>query len=317
MSGNALTRILQGAVVGAAAMYMLDPDRGRRRRAITRDKVQRFANDTVHLANQAARDARQRLHGVNARMQHRLQSSNATTVDELRLIERVRAAMGRCVSHPHAIQVGAHDSTIVLSGPILAGEVPELLATVRAVPDVAGVENHLDVHQTDDGIPSLQGDGRQRDSATQYWTPTVRLAALIGGGVLALYGLAKRNASGLVLASAGVGVAARVVSNEPLERWLVDTTRGLMRQLGAPVDEEGVAPGIGADGTPMRDVMPSAAHDEEHGVQAGQQGSGAEAPLLGDDGTPSTPAAQRLVMPTENESNPSVPGPQDASRSVH
>lgn len=315
MSGNALSRILQGAAIGAAAMYMLDPDRGRRRRAITRDKLQRFGTDTARLANQAARDARHRLHGVNARLAHRMRSSERT-VDELRLIERVRAALGRCVSHPHAIQVGAHDRTIVLSGPILASEVPELLATVRAVPDVAGVENHLDVHHQDDRVPSLQGEGRHRDNGSQYWTPTVRLAALVGGGVLALYGLAKRSASGLMLASAGLGVAARVVSNEPLERWLIDTTRGLMRDLGAPGDEEGVAPGIGADGTPMRDAMPSGARVDERAIQTGQ-GAAAEAPLLGDDGTPSTAAAQRLVMPTESESNTAAPGPQDTSRSLH
>jgi len=313
---NALSRVLQGVVVGAAAMYMLDPDRGRRRRAITRDKMQRFASDSARLAHQAARDARQRLHGVNARLQQRSKSGNLN-VDELRLIERVRAAMGRCVSHPHAIQAGARGATIVLSGPVLAKEVPELLAAVRAVPGVREIENHLDVHTSDDRLPSLQGEGRRRGNAPQSWTPAARLAGLVGGGVLALYGLARRNASGLMLASAGLGVAARVVSNEPLERWLLDTTRGLMRQLGAPDDEESVAPGFGSDGTPSREVGPLDARKDDAGMQGGEQAGGTDAPLLGDDGTPSTPGAQRLVMSGENQDNAPLPTPQDTSRSVH
>src|SRR5512132_1389699 len=144
-STSAFSRLVEGAAMGAIAMYMLDPDRGRRRRAMTRDKVQRFANDTAHLANQAARDARHRLHGVNARLQHRLGSTRDADVDELRLIERVRASMGRSVSHPHAIQVGAHGTTVVLSGPILRAELGELLASVRSVAGVGYVENHLDV----------------------------------------------------------------------------------------------------------------------------------------------------------------------------
>lgn len=311
---GAFTRLIEGAAVGAIAMYMLDPDRGRRRRAITRDKVQRLANDTAHLANQAARDARHRLHGVNARLQHRLGQGREHDVDELRLIERVRAALGRCVSHPHAIQVGAHGTTIVLSGPILRAEVRELLATVRAVQGVSEVENHLDVHAADDGLPSLQGEGRQHDPPPQNWNPTLRLAAVVGGGVLALYGLAKRNASGLVLASAGVGLAARMVTNEPLERWLVDTAQQLISGPAGNREETGVTPGIGADGTPTRAGSLS---DRSASTRESAPGvSASEAPLLGDDGTPSSPGAQRLLIPAESEGGSGTP-PPDATRSLH
>ncbi|HZQ62439.1 MAG TPA: hypothetical protein VFC24_13875 [Casimicrobiaceae bacterium] len=311
---SALTRLLQGVAVGAVAMYMLDPDRGRRRRAITRDKVQRFANDTVRLANQATRDTRQRLHGLNARLQQRMTRRDDESVDELRLIERVRSAMGRCVSHPHAIQVGANGTTVVVSGPILRHELPELLATVRAIPGVTGVDNHLDVHDAGDRVPSLQGEGRARlrNAGPQAWTPTMRLAALVGGGVLALYGLAKRNTSGLLLASAGLGVAARVVTNEPLERWLVDTAQELISgQLGAGREEHGMAPGIGADGTPTRATLSPEVSAPRHDDRT----SGAsDTPLLGADGTPSTAGAQRLVMSDEEAGT--APS-QEIPRSVH
>ena len=64
----------------------------------------------------------------------------------------------------------------------------------------------------------------------------------MGGGVLALYGLARRNASGLVLASAGVGLAARV--GEPL-RHVVDRPPVAAPLLGHELGGERVEVGLG------------------------------------------------------------------------
>src|SRR6266508_5060022 len=136
------------AVLGAAAMYILDPDKGRRRRAVGRDKAHSFIASVGQLINTAAHDASYRIHGIGARARRVFKPGG--TPDDLVLIERVRAKMGRVVSHPHAIQIGAYNGRLTLSGPILADEVQPLLHAVRSVPGVSAVDHHLDVHESRD-----------------------------------------------------------------------------------------------------------------------------------------------------------------------
>lgn len=62
------------AVLGAPAMYILAPVRGRRRRAIARDKLRSVVADTGGMMVKAAHDARFRMHGLQSqahRMTHR------------------------------------------------------------------------------------------------------------------------------------------------------------------------------------------------------------------------------------------------------
>jgi len=115
------------------------------------------------VANEAgritARDAAQRAHGVLAGTRRLFRREE---VQDDTLADRVRAALGRVVSHPHAIEVAAEHGHVGISGPILAEEVRSLLRTVRTVAGVRGVSDHLTVHQEPDGIPALQG-GSPRD----------------------------------------------------------------------------------------------------------------------------------------------------------
>jgi hypothetical protein len=209
-----LTTILAAAALGAAAMYVLDPDKGRRRRAVGRDKVRSLVGEARSFANAAARDANHRLQGVRARVQRRFRPEG--TPDDLMLIERVRARIGRVVSHPHAIQVGANRGVVMLSGPILAHEVEPLLAEARSVPGVDAVEDHLAAHEHADSIPSLQGGGPPR-TAPERWSPAVRAAALVAGTFLAIYGSKNRSPSGVLLAAVGAGLAARGATNMPID----------------------------------------------------------------------------------------------------
>jgi hypothetical protein len=146
--------IIAAAVLGAATMYMLDPDKGRRRRALARDKLGRAIRDGRHALVGAARDAGHRWQGLRAEVQR---GRNREIVpDDLRLIERVRAKLGRVVRHPHAVQVGANRGVVVLSGPILAAEVGELLEAVRGVRGVTAIEDHLAVYESGTGVSGLQ-----------------------------------------------------------------------------------------------------------------------------------------------------------------
>jgi hypothetical protein len=52
--------------LGAAIMYILDPESGRRRRAIVRDRAVNTANDTAEAIGDAARDLRHRGRGTAA-----------------------------------------------------------------------------------------------------------------------------------------------------------------------------------------------------------------------------------------------------------
>lgn len=53
-----------GGAVGAGLMYMLDPQMGRRRRALLRDKSISVTRQTVAVVDKTSRDLRNRAHGT-------------------------------------------------------------------------------------------------------------------------------------------------------------------------------------------------------------------------------------------------------------
>jgi gas vesicle protein len=55
-----------GASVGALVMFMFDPDSGRRRRTVARDKVIHYGHEAADALASAARDLRNRAKGVAA-----------------------------------------------------------------------------------------------------------------------------------------------------------------------------------------------------------------------------------------------------------
>lgn len=106
-------------------------------------------------------------------------------VDDAVLVDRVRAKLGRIVSHPRAVKVSSQNGRVVLSGPILTAEVPELLACANRVNGVKQVINVLEPHDEPGDHPALQG-GRERpgermDLFQNIWSPTTRF--LVGAGV--------------------------------------------------------------------------------------------------------------------------------------
>src|SRR4051794_5052509 len=152
-SPRIVSLVVAGAALGAAAMYVLDPNKGRRRRALFRDKARRSLTSFAHVLTVSARDLGHRAQGLAA-ITRRSMTRNRVT-DDLVLIERVRARMGRVVSHPHAIQIGASSGRVTLSGPILPNEATPLIDAVRAVPGVSSIEDHLVIFDRPESIPSL------------------------------------------------------------------------------------------------------------------------------------------------------------------
>ncbi len=151
------TDIIAGLLLGAGMMYLLDPDRGRRRRALLRDQIVSGMHRVEDLGEDLAatsRHVQNRAHGVAAEARSRF---SVEDVDDSVLEARVRSAIGRAISNPGAVEVRAEYGRVTLSGPVLAEEVDELLATVRSVRGVTEVENRLDVHDQPGDIPGLQG----------------------------------------------------------------------------------------------------------------------------------------------------------------
>lgn len=146
--------LLIGIALGAGAMYLLDPDRGNRRRALLRDQGAHAANTLEARGRATAKHLRNRARGAAAETRARMTERE---VDDPVLEGRVRSELGRAVSNPGAVHVEAHDGCVILSGPVLAEEAGRLLSTVRSVRGVEEVEDRLDLHETAGSISALQG----------------------------------------------------------------------------------------------------------------------------------------------------------------
>lgn len=208
-----------GAALGAALMYLFDPDKGKRRRALLRDQMVSGLNQLDDGVEVIARDLAHRAQGIWAQLRSTI--TNEPVSDEV-LAERVRSKMGRIVSHPGAIEVQAEQGRVRLSGPVLRHEHEDLMAGIRSVRGVVDVEDNLEVHKTAENVPALQG-GRPRagdrfELLQENWAPAAR--ALVGttGGALVFYGLRMRNPLGVLAAGAGSTLLLRSVLNKPVRR---------------------------------------------------------------------------------------------------
>lgn len=238
---NAISSV-GAAAAGAAVMYMLDPQHGRRRRALVRDKVVHAAHVSGDALQVAGRDLAHRAVGFAAEQWGALMPKENIPSDKLEA--RARATMGRIVSHPHAIHIDADaDGRLVVSGHILEQEVEPLLAALSGVAGVREVESHLEPAKNAGDIPSLQG-GRRRPSIVpdilqQQMAPATRL--LMGAGAVAAiaYGLGRKDLLGNVLAGLGSMAGIRAATNAAPARMLGG--RGAIRlqnsiEVDAPVD---------------------------------------------------------------------------------
>ena len=69
--------ILGAAAAGAAVMYIFDPDRGGRRRALIRDKAVGLSNDAKDAIDKKSTDLRNRAQGLIHEAKSKLPSGNA------------------------------------------------------------------------------------------------------------------------------------------------------------------------------------------------------------------------------------------------
>jgi uncharacterized membrane protein len=209
---------LYGAALGATLMYLFDPDRGRYRRAIARDKA---ASGMSHLGDTTEvtlRDLRNRTVGLFAELGAWLREG---PVPDDVLAARIRSQIGRVVSHPRAIEVTVNNGNATLSGRVLEHEYKDLCLCVRSMRGITRLEDRLTVHKASEHIPELQGGvPRQRrpDILQDHWAPATRLILGTTGGSLAINALRHGGPLNTALGLAGSMLFLRALTDKPRRR---------------------------------------------------------------------------------------------------
>jgi BON domain-containing protein len=143
--------ILTGVIVGAAAAYLFDPERGRARRAMLADRVGAQLRRGWHTAN----ELRTRTSAGAATFPQRmvqLRSLRPRPADDLTLRDRVESEVFRNADLPKGrINFDVESGVVTIRGQVdNAYQIAYVEKAVLKVPGVAGVENLLHV----DGTPA-------------------------------------------------------------------------------------------------------------------------------------------------------------------
>ncbi|HET6906371.1 MAG TPA: BON domain-containing protein [Rhodanobacteraceae bacterium] len=145
-----LIRLATAFTAGAFAMYMLDPQTGRRRRALVRDKAVAAGHDARRLARSASRHTADHLRGATAEMRSQMRGAHP---DDRQLHERIRSELGRLVGQPGQVQVDVSNGHVTLTGSATPSEREKLVAAISSIPGVEHVANHLSAGSG----PGMQG----------------------------------------------------------------------------------------------------------------------------------------------------------------
>jgi uncharacterized membrane protein len=233
--------VFVGGALGALAMYLLDPQSGRRRRARARDQLVHASRVLNDAGKVTARDAAQRAQGIAASARKLFDHEQ---VSDEALLGRVRAALGRVVSHPHAIEVAAGGGHVTLEGPILTREVRPLLRAIRAVRGVRSVADQLTVYGEPGNVSALQGGvprpGSRFELMQDNWSPAARLAAGAAGAAMLAGALRAKAGMCALLGIGGSALVARAATNMDVASLLGFGRRGIAVEkiidLDAPVE---------------------------------------------------------------------------------
>ena len=196
--------LIEGLGIGALAMYFYDPDRGNSRRALVRDKVQSIYNAKLDAKDIMVNDTINRVKGLAHKTKARLSFHSP---DDKQILEQIKSKIGHVVSHSGALAIDVNCGKVRVSGPILAEEQEQLIATIWDVQGVEMIEHKLDAYEDAGHIPALQGEVRHL--TCDDWTPTVSMAMCVAGGLMALFGVARGGIIGKTVSAAGLGLVAK------------------------------------------------------------------------------------------------------------
>jgi osmotically-inducible protein OsmY len=141
--------VLLAAAIGAALTYFFDPDRGRRRRAMARDRSAGAARQSARRLARLGRWGSAEAYGVTQKVRHRKEEPKPQP-DDVTLTRKVETEIFRSADVPKGkINVNAVDGVVELRG---EAERPEMIRDledqVRNIPGVRDVRNMLHVPET-------------------------------------------------------------------------------------------------------------------------------------------------------------------------
>jgi osmotically-inducible protein OsmY len=141
-----MRKLLGLVALGAALTYFFDPQQGRRRRAMAKDRVTAFFRQRARKAEQVGQGASAQVEGLVEKAPH-LEEEPKPQPDDVTLARKVETEIFRDAEVPKGqINVNAENGTIYLRGEV---EKPELIQDLeertRKVQGVQDVENLLHV----------------------------------------------------------------------------------------------------------------------------------------------------------------------------
>ena len=140
-----MRRLVLGTGLGAVLWFFFDPQSGRRRRNMTRDRVLAFFRRGSRKAERAGRAVAAEAHGVSQKVQHR--EEEPKEFDDVTLARKVETEIFRDADVPKGqINVNAENGVVVLRGEVGTPEmIDDLVEKARSVQGVRDVENLLHV----------------------------------------------------------------------------------------------------------------------------------------------------------------------------
>lgn len=135
--------LLLGLMLGAGLMYLLDPDRGRRRRAMLRDRFVHGAHEAEELRDSAASSARHYRNKARGRIVEARARMQDARVEDSVLEGRLRAELGRLIQPVGDIRAEVLDGAVRLTGTIDSEQEAQLVRGLKRVPGVRSVSSHL------------------------------------------------------------------------------------------------------------------------------------------------------------------------------
>ncbi len=194
--------LVKGSLYGAGAMYFLDPDRGRRRRAGALAKAVGLTHELEGIWVRGCRDLTNRSIGVAAETRRLV--ANDRPEDGV-LEARVRSALGHLVTDARTVEVDAYEGCVTLRGTVRPGELERLIPAVERIPGVDQVESGLTTAGVP--VPPPQPSGALR--------PGTRLLMTAGGGLMMLTCVGRRGLASTAFGTAGFGLFVRGLVDRP------------------------------------------------------------------------------------------------------
>jgi hypothetical protein len=195
-----------GAGLGAGLMYLLDPQGGRGRRAVARDKSVSALKNGGKAAAKTSRHLGNKTKGLVSQAGSKLRRGDLMEDGEA-LLKKVRRQVRRAASHPLAVEVVVQEGNVILHGLVLASEVEGLLAAIRTIEGIAAIENQLEIHESAEDLAAY------RNSAKRWVGPATRVLTGGTGSALAYAGLKRKDPLGAALGAVGLGLLAHGLTN--------------------------------------------------------------------------------------------------------